>query len=856
MQAGCAPGAREPSVILKFFFLREFRKYPFYFILLFFTLLLGTMGLVGISIVSTEVQEKLSENANQLLTSDMAVSARRELYPAEQNSLDKIMSTYPHETYQVIDIYSMVSHLRAKASRLVEIRATEKGFPFYGKITLSQGEFDNEKLYISKDLLDLWGIQEGDELKVGELTLPVSGVVVDDSSMGLRGFSLAPRIYFPLSKLSDTGLLKPGATGSFARHFKLQNKTENSLDAIKKGIYREIKDTAVKIRLPEDSSAQTGRVINTITNFMALSALIGLILSLVGVFYLYQSHLLARLKDLCLMNLYGLTKKEIILGIVSQFSFVFFLVIVTEIIIIFPVYRALAPVLSETFGFELSGNVNVLSALSEIPFLFGLSLFILIPLLFGLMRTSMGLQLKASKLSMGRFRFWDFLPFVGLLWIFSIYLARSMKIGNIFFGSLLVVFLVSSLMVRGAQWIIRKYIEGKGLLLPTIESGIALRGLTRSGHKLTLSFLSLAMGATLISLILQLDRMILKEFALDPKKPSLFIFDIQEEQMEPLTELAKDLKTPLAFVTPMIRARLEMVNDKKFVRGKRSFDFRSREEDEETRFRNNSMNLTFRDYLTDAERIIDGEPFPTGGAPDDRLPYISIEKRWSERMDIELGDKLSFDIQGVPFEGVVRNIKEVKWTSFYPNFFVTIEPGLIDAAPKTYLAVLPAGPKEGKLNLQRNAVEKFPNISFIDVEEIVGKVSVLFVKSKQAVEVISWLSLLVGLVILYGLSHDQVYRRYYDLALMKSLGFSSTKLRLNLLHEFGALFLGALGLGLFLGWFIAVQIGREVFKISPTVDWERIFYPALLLTILCLATILISSWRAVKAKPRELLSDS
>src|SRR5690606_35150977 len=102
-------------------------------------------------------------------------------------------------------------------------------------------------------------------------------------------------------------------------------------------------------------------------------------------------------------------------------------------------------------------------------------------------------------------------------------------------------------------------------LLPTIENGIALRGLTRSGHKLTLSFLSLAMGATLISLILQLDRMILKEFSLDTEKPSLFIFDIQEEQMEPLTELAQKLNTPLAFVTPMIRARLEMVNDKKFV---------------------------------------------------------------------------------------------------------------------------------------------------------------------------------------------------------------------------------------------------------------------------------------------------
>ncbi|MFP5386707.1 MAG: ABC transporter permease, partial [Bacteriovoracia bacterium] len=443
-----------------------------------------------------------------------------------------------------------------------------------------------------------------------------------------------------------------------------------------------------------------------------------------------------------------------------------------------------------------------------------------------------------------------------LLWLFSCYLGHSFRTGNIFFLALVVVFLASTVVVRGGQWLLKKIIGQRGLLLPSIENGIAMRSLSRSGHKLTLSFLSLAMGATLISLILQLDKMIITEFAVDNKKPSLFIFDIQEEQMEPLVEHAREMGSPLSFVTPMIRARLEKLNDKKFIKQKKSFDFRSREEDEDARFRNNSLNLTFRGYLTDAERIVEGSPFPPGGTPEDRLPYISIEKRWSQRMNIGMGDKITFDVQGVEFEGIVHNIKEVKWTSFYPNFFVTIEPGMIDAAPKTYLAILPAGPKEAKLQLQRSSVDKFPNISFIDVEELVGKLTGLFEKSRQAIEVISWLSLAVGLVILYGLSHDQVYRRYYDLALLKSLGLSSGRLRLNLLYEFGALFLSAMGLGLFLGWLIAQIIGKEVFKISPSVDWSRILFPALLLTVLCLATILISSWRAVKARPRELLSDS
>src|SRR5690606_7732401 len=123
-------------------------------------------------------------------------------------------------------------------------------------------------------------------------------------------------------------------------------------------------------------------------------------------------------------------------------------------------------------------------------------------------------QLKASKLSMGRFRFWDFVPFILGLFFFSWYVANSLKVGGLFFASLMIVFLFSSLFVRTSQFLLKKSIGRKGLLLPNIELGMALKSLSRSGHKLTLSFLSLAMGATLISLILQLDRMILKEFIL------------------------------------------------------------------------------------------------------------------------------------------------------------------------------------------------------------------------------------------------------------------------------------------------------------------------------------------------------
>jgi putative ABC transport system permease protein len=137
-------------LIQKFFFTRELRRYPFFFLLLGFTLLLGTLGLVSISIVAGQVKKQLENNALNLLTSDFVVSARRELFPAEQEKVFSILKEKP--TYQVIDLYSMVTHVERKQTRLVELRGVEKEYPFYGEITVSAGTFSPAKFYVSRDL--------------------------------------------------------------------------------------------------------------------------------------------------------------------------------------------------------------------------------------------------------------------------------------------------------------------------------------------------------------------------------------------------------------------------------------------------------------------------------------------------------------------------------------------------------------------------------------------------------------------------------------------------------------------------------------------------------------------------------
>ena len=403
-------------MIFRFFFLKEARKHPFFFLLLSFTLFLGTFGLTGISLVNYQVQKELTDNAKSLLTSDFAVSARRELTPSEETKIDTFMEGKKTGGYRIIDLYSMIYHEKSGQSRLTEIRFIEAGFPVYGKLTVDGGEFNPEKgFFISKDLASLWDISPGDIVAVGNLKLPVEGIIASDSSQGFRGFALAPRAYFPLSRIQETGLLSLGSTGSFSRHFQLPEDTD--VNALKDELKKILPDAAVRILLPANMSEQTGRTIRIITNFMSLSALIGLVLALVGVFYLYQSHLLSRMKDLALLNLHGLQKTALMRGILLQFTTIFLIVFGIQFFVLIPIfYKKSLPFLSDQVGLALPETMDFSSVARLFPLLYALALSIIVPLLLGLMRTPMGEVLKSSRVLIGRFRWYDFMPFLGVLW--------------------------------------------------------------------------------------------------------------------------------------------------------------------------------------------------------------------------------------------------------------------------------------------------------------------------------------------------------------------------------------------------------------------------------------------------------
>ena len=123
-----------------------------------------------------------------------------------------------------------------------------------------------------------------------------------------------------------------------------------------------------------------------------------------------------------------------------------------------------------------------------------------------------------------------------------------------------------------------------------------------------MGYLKISLGTLLINLIPQIYQGLQEEISRpdDYRIPSLFLFDIQPEQIEPLQNVLANEKMNLNYISPMVRARLEKVNGMKY---KSEFDEgpSTRERQREQGFRMRTLNLSYRTELSDSENIVESK---------------------------------------------------------------------------------------------------------------------------------------------------------------------------------------------------------------------------------------------------------
>lgn len=194
--------------------------------------------------------------------------------------------------------------------------------------------------------------------------------------------------------------------------------------------------------------------------------------------------------------------------------------------------------------------------------------------------------------------------------------------------------------------------------------------------------------------------------------------------------------------------------------------------------------VTYRDRLEENEQLVAGA-FWTG--PTEGEPEVSIEDGIRERWNVELGDRMRFDVLGREIVARVTSIREVQWADARSGGFMFVfRPGVLDDAPRTYIAVTrgPEDPRE-RAALQRALVERFPNVSAIDVREVAKTVEAVVGNVTLAVSIVGAVALFSGVLILVGSVAMTKFQRLHEAAVFKTLGASTRTMTAMLAFDAG-----------------------------------------------------------------------
>lgn len=224
----------------------------------------------------------------------------------------------------------------------------------------------------------------------------------------------------------------------------------------------------------------------------------------------------------------------------------------------------------------------------------------------------------------------------------------------------------------------------------------------------------------------------------------------------------------------------------------------------------------------------------------------------ARRLGIDVGSRLTFDVQGVPIEAEVTSLRKVDWQSLTMNFFVLFSPGALDGAPATFVATART-PVATETALQSAVVGAFPNVTAIPVRDVLERVGMVLGDIAVAIRVIALFTLGTGLVVMAGALTATRYQRLYESVVLRTLGATRGVVARAFAVEYGCLGAAA-GLG---GTALAAVLAWVVLRFVLDAPWH--FDPGAMLLGVALTVVVsvaigfLATFRLLGAKPLPVL---
>ena len=829
---------------------RQARGARRHFVVLFVCVVLGVAALVSVGSFAATLGATLAREAKVLMGGDVELRAARPLpddVEAQLSALETRGATVAH----LRELVGMARAATSDKSLLVELKVPSAGYPLYGRLATAPAVplatlLADDGAVVHRDALERLGIGVGDRIVLGAVTLTVRGVVDKEPDRSASLVTLGPRVFVGPDALARSGLLQLGSRVRYRTLVKLPPAL--GARELREDFARRISDPGVRVSSYDEAQPGLRRFFTQLTTYLGLVGLASLLVGGIGVASSVATFVRRQQPTIAILKAIGADSRTILATFLIQTQAIGVAGSVVGAALGVLMQPVLIGALSGFIPFTLEPRVDALTLVR------GVVMGALTTLLCALwplldvreVRAALVLRRDVEEAAPPtRRRPWAAaLPIVVGLAALSLWQAGSLKIGGIFLGA--------SVAAVVALWAVSRALVAVARRLRRAPSPAwrhGLGALRRPGGQSARVVVALGAGVMLlvaVALLEQnLDAQIDHETRLEA--PSFFFIDVQPDQREAFARVVREATGGTAPVlTPVVRSRLAAIDGAPVTRA--LVRARGGEDRENAFYYTREYVLTWASEPPPANVVTRGRWWGAEPGP----PRVSVEDVMARQLGIDVGSRLTFDVQGVAIEAEVTSLRKIDWQSLTTNFFVIFSPGALDGAPTTFVATART-PVAREAALQSAVVSAFPNVTAIPVRDVLERVAVVLANIAVAIRVIALFTVATGLVVMAGALTATRYQRLYESVVLRTLGATRGAVARAFAVEYGCLGAAA-GVG---GTTLAAVLAWVVLRFVLDTPWR--LQPAAMalgvgLTIaLSVAIGFLATFRLLGEKPLPVL---
>ena len=818
---------------------REWFNHKLYPLLFSLCIIVSLGAFLTLDALQQSVDDYISINQKQIVGGDIIITHNQE-FP--QTLLDKVKRLDAKDI--VYDYQFNTIAYTNDNSLLTRIKAVTEAYPLYGDLLLKNDSSDWQmgSVLVEQQVLTSLNVSIGDSITIGEAQFVIHDQIISEPDQPLTAFGFGARIIMHESDLIKTKLM--GKKSRINYRIEIKTNTIKETQGLYTKLSKLIENTKINLKTAEQSSTTISNLSQNFLVFLKLLVIAVIVLSAIGMMSVVNAFVRKQINTNAIRSALGEKHSSII----ASYRWLFLSMSFISVLLAWFVSLLVLSFGKDAFLAILPNSIDLSIAIFSL----------LKALIIALSMTALMIYLSLNGIKsikpvavlhkhVNKFTkhskpwLWLILSASGIFLLLYSEIGTIKQSSQIFVG-LLVVWLTFSVLIKILMWALKLLVNSN--FLKNWKTKLALQNIFRKGNQSHLFITSLSMTVMILGSISMLDHSIQQQLiATYPEDaPNFFLLDVQTKQQ---AQLDKILKQKLTYY-PVVRARIESVNGVKTALLKETLG----------RYDNISriFNLSYANELLATEKLHKSIHAQQLFAKTTDTVPLSILNSFAEFLQVDLGDTVTFNVQGIRIKAQVTSIRKRLKRGPSPFFYFILPPDVLADAPQIRFATAKVSDQQ-RSNMQTLIAKTFPGITTLDGGIIAKKLKEFVDQLKGLIQIFTALSLFAGFLIfitsLVSTSQDRLRESFY----YRMMGMVSKDMLKLTLIEIMSLGYFAFSIGILIASILSSIVCINWFNIDFIFPWSLLFYSVLFLSLLLIFISMIYNNHVKKSKVIKFLAN-